>query len=451
MTAPAPRYKKRALLAGAIALLLLAGWFGGSAALARVFESRHLRELIAAKIGREIKAPSGLLPLSCRGLSLYSDGLESNSNAPHGLTELRASRIYARSNLLELWRGHWRVEKLSAEHLQAAFGKSAAAHLDRNEFAPPRLEPPSRENSALSLDVRETVIARTDLAWGEGENTGNFREVTTRYYPDGKNLIVHGQGGTFQQAKLPEARVRTCKLYYTKPALHIDEGALTLGGDSSIRVLGGFDFGEKSSMDLQLRFEQCPAAPFLSEEMRARFSATFGAEMRLQSRLREKNSMTAEGEATVTRAVLKNVPALEKIAAFTGKTEFRELAIDRISGSYEWRASELTVRNLSLEAKRLIAVKGEGTLRKGGIEATLQLGATAEVLAAFPGARAEVFTTERAGYFWTTVRLSGPMEHLHDDLKPRLLAAAQASIAKGILGAIFKPRQTVIEKIEQLY
>ena len=81
----------------------------------------------------------------------------------------------------------------------------------------------------------------------------------------------------------------------------------------------------------------------------------------------------------------------------------------------------------------------------------LQLGATAEVLAAFPGARAEVFTTERAGYFWTTVRLSGPMEHLHDDLKPRLLAAAQASIAKGILGAIFKPRQTVIEKIEQLY
>lgn len=79
-----------------------------------------------------------------------------------------------------------------------------------------------------------------------------------------------------------------------------------------------------------------------------------------------------------------------------------------------------------------------------------QLGVIPELVEKFPGAREEVFTRSADGYLWTALTLSGPADKLRDNLRPRLVRAAQNHFAKGILAPIFKPGKTVIQAIEEL-
>jgi hypothetical protein len=46
--------------------------------------------------------------------------------------------------------------------------------------------------------------------------------------------------------------------------------------------------------------------------------------------------------------------------------------------------------------------------------------------------------------------LSGTVENLRDNLKPRLVRAAQNYFARGLLAPIFKPGQSIIQAIEAL-
>jgi hypothetical protein len=47
--------------------------------------------------------------------------------------------------------------------------------------------------------------------------------------------------------------------------------------------------------------------------------------------------------------------------------------------------------------------------------------------------------------------LSGPVQHPREDLKERLVAAAQEHFAKGIFSRIFKPGKQVLELLNAIY
>lgn len=49
------------------------------------------------------------------------------------------------------------------------------------------------------------------------------------------------------------------------------------------------------------------------------------------------------------------------------------------------------------------------------------------------------------------MRLTGPAQHPREDLKQRLITAAEHHLFKGILGSIFKPGEDVIELLQGIY
>ena len=68
-------------------------------------------------------------------------------------------------------------------------------------------------------------------------------------------------------------------------------------------------------------------------------------------------------------------------------------------------------------------------MRANRIDGTLQVGLARSAVRWLPVVGARVFNQpERDGYLWTTVRLSGPVNHPKEDLTPRLLAAAQQEV-----------------------
>jgi hypothetical protein len=440
-----------AITFAALLFLGLIVYFGSGYVLGRAVESKGIRKLIAAKTAKVLDAPSGYLPLGSHGMSISSRGFIAKAEPPRALTELRGAQLSARCNLLELWRGKWKIDNLWVTHAQAAYGAAAAQLINRNEFPDPEVVPRSQTDSPIEVDIRKIDIAHTDVFWGGAPNEGGeFRDVHTNFFPREGKLFVQGAGGTFHQAKWPVAQLQVFRLLYAKPELRIDEASLTLGGASSISVLGSFRFEQQAAFDFQLTFARCPVGPFLSEEQRSKLEGEFDGNAHLQKQIGQTESAHAAGSIAIAKAILKNVEALQNVANFTGRKELARLPIGQVKADYDWNAPTLTVKNFVLESKELVVVKGEFTLKEKKINGEFQLGVAPDLVDKFPGAREEVFKRSEEGYLWTDLAISGPVDHLHDNLKPRLVRAAQNHFAKGLLAPILKPGQTIIQAIEAL-
>ena len=448
-----PKTRKRFVVAGlAVVLLGLAIALASRYFAPRVIETEQLRKTISSRIGRELGGSAGLHPIDARGFSMHSLGLVVTPAAPRALTELRAHELSASFSLVELWRGKWRINHLNARHLQAAYGAPAAALLDRAEFATPELVPPAHDESLMSVDIREVAIARADLFWADPQKDGGqIRDAEVTCFPDGKNLAVHGRGGSFHQAKWPATRISDFKLYYAKPALRIDEGHLALGDRGAIDVHGELKFEQEASMDVQLNFAHCPIAPFLTKENARKLDGTFIADAHLQKLVGKAEALSANGSVKSETVTVKNVAALEKAAAFTGAADLHPLHLDELRGNYRFEAGRLTVNDFRAEAHRVLRVEGKFTYEHDAIQGTFELGVAPEIVAKFPGAREEVFTRAADNYLWTEVKLSGPLDHPTDDLKPRLLAALEKHVAFGVLAPLIKSGQAAREVIRLLF
>ncbi len=445
--------KKRYVVFGAIvlALVIVAALFLNHF-VARIVETEKLRTLIAGKTGKELGGSAGFLPLTAHGLIVESPGLLVTASAPRALRELRADHLSANLSLLELWRGKFRIEELSARHVQAAYGDEAGRLVNRSEFAQPEMVPASRTESPFSVDIRKVSIARADLFWQDpAKDGGQIRDAEVTCFPDGKNLVVHGKGGLFHQAKWPETRVNNLKLYYAKPSLRIDEGQLALGQRGTIDVRGEFKFEESASLDVQLKFEHCPIAPFLAKGNGDKIDGTFVGDAHLQKQVGQTESLSASGKITVEKAIMKNIAALEKAAAFTGNQQLSPLHLDEVRGDYHWEAQKLVVRDFRAEANHVLRVRGTFSYKDGEVDGSFELGVAPEIVAKFPGARQEVFTREEKDYLWTSVKVTGPLAHPNDDLKPRLISALEKHVAFGLLAPLLKPGQAAREVIELLF
>ena len=49
------------------------------------------------------------------------------------------------------------------------------------------------------------------------------------------------------------------------------------------------------------------------------------------------------------------------------------------------------------------------------------------------------------------MKMSGPLKHPREDLKDRLVAAAQEQLAKGFLAPLLKPGQGLLELLKAIY
>jgi len=130
---------KRRLTIVAIVLICLGalGFYGAGLVLERALETKGVRTLLAAKTAKLLDCDAEYLPLGSNGLSIASPGFLAQASPPRALTEMRAAHLHARCDLLELWRGKWRIDNLWVAHLQAAYGPAAAKLINRNEFSPP--------------------------------------------------------------------------------------------------------------------------------------------------------------------------------------------------------------------------------------------------------------------------------------------------------------------------
>jgi hypothetical protein len=429
-----------------------AGYFAVTRALDHFLENGTLTRLIGRKTAVKLGADAGYFPLVWRGMSVRSDGILVRGKPPRALVEMSASNIRAYCSLQNLWQRKWTVRRLQASHLEAAFGQAAAGQLQKILDRDPELQPQVETSSPLNLDIRETFIPRTDIIWGETPaGVGYLKDVEARFYPKDHNLDCFGRGGTLRQTGWPELKVEELRLYYAKPRLTVQSALFSLGLPRNFSVTGEFNFGEGGAMHLHLHSAQMPAQPFIKGYWQGKLEGIFDGESDLDKQFESTAKVKAMGVIHFTRALVHDVEALKQIAAVTRHPQFEKPKIDVLAMHYRWSGTRLEVTQFEAETKGLMRVEGDFAIENENIEGKFEIGVAPDVAESIPGAREKVFTDAHGAYLWTSMHLQGPVHHPREDLKQRLVAAAQEHFAKGFLAPIFKPGKAVLEMLNAIY
>ena len=446
--------RSRALIVIGI-VFVLAGivYLAASRSIDRVVRTEGFLRFISRKTAMKLSASEcGYLPAARHGMSVNSAGVRARGQQPHHLTELSAINLHAYCSLTNLWQRKFTINLLKASQLQAAYGEAAAGPLQKILPAEPILEPARETESLLNIDIRETDIDRTDVYWGaEAENVGGLKAVSSRFFPKDHGLDIFGRGGTFQQSGWPELKVEDLHLNWTKSKLIVTSAYLSLGHPRNLIVTGQLGFGEHGSMQLHLSSKQTPAEPLVTGYWKGKFNGVVDSESDLTKQFEPDAKVNAVGDLNFARAVVQDVQALKQIAAVTRHPEFEKPKIDILRFHYRLDGNRLEVSRFVAETKGLLRLEGDFTLESKNIDGSFKIGAAPDVVDAFPGAREEVFTEAHDGYLWTTMKLSGPAHHPKEDLKDRLVAAAQKHFAKGILAPLFKTGKPLIEMLQEIY
>jgi len=435
-----------------VAALILAGYSASHYVVDRFSHHDIANGLVGQKTALLLQADSGYLPFVWAGESVRSDGLLVRGKPPRCLTEMRVIGLHADSTGRNPWQHRWTIRRLQAAQLEAAFGEVAARQLQITLPQQPSIEPPVEPGTALTIEILETIIPKTTIIWGnKPELLGSLRDVETRFYPKDHQLECLARKGTFNQAGWPQLNVEDVIIHYRQPKVMVESAAFSLIRPKNITATGELDFGENGSMDLRLVGVQVPADPFIAGFWKGKIDGVYDGECRLRKQFRPDRLVEVSGELHFTRAVVHNIATLNQLAALTGNAQFERFRLDVLKARYNWNGRRLEVANAEIEAKNLFRIEGDFAIENGNIDGKFRIGVVPNVLESIPGARDKVFLDQRAGYLWTTMNLTGPIRHPQEDLKQRLLAAAQEHFNSQIFSSIFKPGKGVLELIDSLY
>ena len=447
-------FRQKALIALGV-FFVLAGciYFAAIQKLDHSVRGGHFHSLISRKTGVKLGASEcAYLPIARRGLSLRSAGILARGKPPHHLAELSAINLQAHCSLRNLWERKLTVPRLNVSELHAAFGEAAAAQLQKILPAEPVLEPAEDSESLIHIDIRETDIARMDVYWGEkAETVGGLKDVNARFFTKDHGLDILGRGGTFQQSGWPALAIDELHFNWTKAKLIVQSAILSLGSPRNFNITGEFEFGEHGTMRLHLTSKQSPIEPFVIGYWKGKFEGALDSENDLEKKFEPDAKVTANGRLNFGHARIHDVQVLTKLAAVTKHPQFEKPKIDILRFDYRWNGDRLEISNFEVEMRGLCRLEGTFSIEHEQIDGNFKVGAAPDVVDTLPGAREEVFTRVEGDYLWTTLRLSGPAKHPREDLKQRLIAAAQKHFAKGLLAPILKPGQGLIDILQSLY
>ena len=383
-----------------------------------------------------LQAKVDIAPIGFGTTDFFADGLTATGGQDAKFSSLKVENVRGDFHLPSIWHllfgdRKFEVNNVEVQRIKASFFP---------ERAPLTFPKPAQREKVTS--VRCINVRELRVAW----DGGSIERLGVTGEPVERGWRVTGGGGRIEQRSFPPLDITSVRLLHKEPSLFIQEGRLRMeGGD--ITVTG--EMTEDERLDLQFAVTGVVVTPLLPEDWRARLHGRLHGDARVRVPLREgvPRKPAVTGQAELREAILEGLPVLDKIAEFTRTDRFRRLALTQVRGSYVWENSQLRVTDLIVESDRLISVRGRFTVIDGEIDGTFDVGITPGPLQWLPGSQEKVFTTMRAGYAWTTLRIKGPYRSPGEDLTSRLVAAAQGAVVEKAAGVAGQAVGTATEAV----
>jgi hypothetical protein len=401
---------------GMLFLLGICGVIWGEKWLIRYVQSSEFRQKIEEKTGLRMRAKVGIAPARLEDSAFFCDRFNA-----HGSREAAFSRVSAESirgeiimpSFFRILFGERKVRIPSVEVQQLTI------ELLSNEKLDLVLPQPSPERSAK---VDQLTVRDVQVKWKDGSLAG----ASLRASSSDDGWKIEGSGGKITHLNLPPVMLNEAQILYKDGSVYIQQARLNQN-DGRIDLNG--EFTAQKTKDLHMAVTKINITPLLPDDWRGKLHGNLFGEIRYEENADDTSRLS--GTVRLEDGVIEALPALNKIADFLKTDRFRRLDLNQISAEFTQDAQQTHVQNFVLESRQLIAVRGNYTIRNGSIDGQFDIGITPASLQWIPGSQDKVFHTQRDGYAWTTMRVTGPLNAIKEDLTPRLVAAAkQAAVEK---------------------
>lgn len=413
-------------------------WFGSY--VHRYVRTEPFRISISQKTSNLFSAEGAFLPLTWNDSAVSCDEFYCKGKPNVPLRQIRARNLKCVVSFASLWRRRIEIDELKIKRVEVALGKRQVLSESAEVAAKLALQENSRTLlRPIKVDVRRISVAQSELTWNAGElSAGGIHEFELVLDRAGKKWNGIGSGGQLQQKDWPALNIGKVVFSYLEKQLDIDSAQFTLAEGGTLQASGTLDFTSEAAADLKVLLNKIPIALFISQDWQTKLNGTLEGEVRVIGPLGTRELIQTSGPIRLTGGFLKDLPVLNKIAAFTHAEAFRKLPIDLASADFTLKNGNWVLKNATIESRALIKIQSEGeiTIKEGMIDGMFQVGMAESSLHWLPGARKRVFTAEKNGYVWTVqpMHLTGPLNHPVEDLSHRLVAAAQTEIVEGVKG-----------------
>lgn len=254
-------------------------------------------------------------------------------------------------------------------------------------------------------------------------------------------MVIKAQGGRLLLAGAPEMSIRDSSMRFRDDSLFINNAALGIYGSGHIDGSGEVSFADIPTLDLDLNLSGVDIKEVVSEDLRNRVSGTIRGPVRIKG---TTDDAVTEGTIYLDDGVLEGIELLDKIADYTGSQRFSHLVLNQAQADFTMEGENLQLRNIQFQSDGLTRI--EGGLDKSGdlLDGTLQIGITPGTLRWIPGAEQSVFTENRDGFVWTSVKIGGTVANVREDLSGRIIAAAAARIIERLPGGVEKRLKEIV-------
>ena len=436
------------LVLGFVAFLVIGGLlavFAAKSWLQSYLRSPELAEKISLKLGRVLKAEPELARPEWAGETVFFKSFSAVGSEGAFFSTLDLESIRAQIDL-----GSIRDRVLGLPALQADRAELRISDA-RGGTAPPPAPAPTGLAARFSPQKFEFDEARIESLNFDYDRKGTkVRIVETKaiLIPmlEAGAVDLEGTGGTLHLTGLPPMEITYLKLRVRRDGLYIQHAELTGGGDSLVEGDGEILFGSKArgnqgTKGTKGRYETTISVTDLdvdrlvSESWKGRVKGLAEAEIESEAVFAQGARPRHSGEFSVVGAQVKDLPVLRTLADHTRDDRFLELDFSKVEGNFTRRGEKLELRNLDLQEDSLLRMTGDADIEGGQIDGTFQVGVARGALRWIPGAERKVFTEERGGFVWTTVRLTGPLATPREDLSLRLKQGAVEAVVEDTAGA----------------
>lgn len=241
-----------------------------------------------------------------------------------------------------------------------------------------------------------------------------------------REVSVEMQGGLLgvEGEFIDEVVLHTAKWNYRENDLQLQSLRASVCDGAKLDLSGKIaEWGQSYALNGTLIGVQC--SHFLPDswlsrlegEMAARFYAERGS-------ARASANTEVKGELKVRNGVLRGLPMLDQMAAYSETRGFQTLRFSKFQCEFQSSEDQLEIRNMFLHCDGLMRIEGDLSIQNRRFDGQLQLGVVPGVLRHIPGTEQKIFLPGKDQLLWTPVRITGTLEDMKEDLTERMLLAA---------------------------
>jgi len=409
--------------------------------LTHYIESDAFRQTMESETAKGLHFPKGQYSRIRRSghLIAQSEGFQA-IDGQKAMKSIGARGITARFNPWAIFVRRWELDDV---HVQ-----SGEIEVQIYEHKP---EPASLHRWFAIFLPNRVVLKRIEsetanVTWPlRGEQAGFFG-THLLITPNGRDFEYRANGGTLKMAVVPELYLRGAHLLITKTlfTLYDIDLAPNSQSDGTIRAHGSAGIGEDKSVDLKATFERLPIRGWLPAKWKEHVSGSAFGELHWTGENPKLEHSFGEGSLNLRNASIDDLAFLKKLAELARKKTFERLDLNDCSMRFAWRYPTIDIKDIEIEEKGKFRLEGAISVERHSLRGEVKLGLTREYLDWLPNPT-EVFNKERSGYLWTTVHLSGSIDHPQQDLSARIVELFKES-PTAYLGLLFRQFETWLKR-----